>query len=126
MQQDPTVPRLPKLVMVVEDDHLVRDIISEALATEGFEVLSASDGVYALDQLTRFRRPSLALVDLWLPRMDGWNFIKALRADPLLTQIPIIAISGDATVDHVDGVVALVRKPVDLLDLVDKVRHHAL
>lgn len=126
MQQDSIVPRLTKLVMVVEDDHMIRDIISEALATEGYEVLSASDGIHALDQLTRFRKPSLVLVDLWLPRMDGWNFIKALRADPMLTEIPVIAISADATVDHVGGVVALVRKPVDLLGLLDKVRRHAL
>jgi CheY-like chemotaxis protein len=123
--QEQAPGRVMKLVMVVEDDHLVRDIIAETLATDGFEVLTAGDGFQALDQLARFRTPSMVVVDLGLPRLDGRGFIQALRADPRWAHLPVIALTPEATLEPLEGVVAVMRKPVDLIGLVDRVRRHA-
>jgi CheY-like chemotaxis protein len=80
-------------VLVVEDDANNLDVASRIIRASGHEALVAADGVAGLD-LARVERPDAVLVDLLLPRMDGWSLTRSLRAEPWAASIPIIAVSA--------------------------------
>jgi len=104
-----------QLVMVVEDDPAIRAVLSMTLEAENYRVETAEDGQAALGKLERLR-PDVLILDLMLPRIDGWEVIEALRARPLTRDIPIIAISarfGLLTAME-QGVQAYLPKPFDI------------
>ncbi len=112
-------------MLVVDDDPDVRESIEMLLEDEGYEVESCGDGGQAWELIHREPLPDLMILDLMLPRMDGWEFRSRQRADSELAKIPVIAISADsspkASAIHAD---AFLHKPVrasDLLDTVDRV-----
>lgn len=80
-------------VLVVEDDANNLDVASRIIRASGHEALVAADGVAGLD-LARVERPDAILVDLLLPRMDGWSLTRSLRTEPWAASIPIIAVSA--------------------------------
>ena len=80
-------------VLVVEDDANNLDVASRIIRASGHEALVAVDGVAGLD-LARVERPDAILVDLLLPRMDGWSLTRSLRTEPWAASIPIIAVSA--------------------------------
>ena len=100
------------VVLVVDDDKDIRDLLSEALAGEGYSVVAARHGAEALERL-RCRRADVILLDLMMPVMDGPTFLDAKNADPVLRDIPVIAMTA-ATRSHIEGAVTLMRKPFDL------------
>src|SRR5204863_389956 len=77
----------------VEDDANNLDVASRIIRASGHEALVAADGVAGLD-LARVERPDAILVDLLLPRMDGWSLTRSLRTEPWAASIPIIAVSA--------------------------------
>ena len=79
--------------MIVEDDHLIREAIAEALGEEGFEVVEAANGREALEALHR-EPASLVLLDLMMPIMDGWQFREEQLRDPELSDIPVVVLSA--------------------------------
>jgi chemosensory pili system protein ChpA (sensor histidine kinase/response regulator) len=87
------------LVMVVDDSLTVRKITSRMLAREGYEFVTAKDGVDALQQL-QDTRPDCILLDVEMPRMDGFEFARNLRADEALRSIPIIMITSRTAEKH--------------------------
>jgi chemosensory pili system protein ChpA (sensor histidine kinase/response regulator) len=87
------------LVMVVDDSLTVRKITSRMLAREGFEVATAKDGVDALQQLQDIR-PDCILLDVEMPRMDGFEFARNVRADAKTKAIPIIMITSRTADKH--------------------------
>jgi chemosensory pili system protein ChpA (sensor histidine kinase/response regulator) len=87
------------LVMVVDDSLTVRKITSRMLAREGFEVATAKDGVDALQQLQDIR-PDCILLDVEMPRMDGFEFARHVRADEATKSIPIIMITSRTADKH--------------------------
>lgn len=110
---DDTAPK----ALVVEDDPVQREVLAELLRSQGFEVQTAADGDEALRCLRR-RRPDLLLMDMVMPRCDGPTAIQAIRRDPQLSDLHIIAVSGasreDLGVSHGPGGVDLwLEKPVD-------------
>jgi CheY-like chemotaxis protein len=109
-------------VMVVEDDHLIRQVIAEALEEEGFDVVEAANGKEALEAL-RSAHPSLILLDLMMPVMNGWEFRRAQLADPHIADIPVIVLS--ALKDHQVEAQKSFTKPFDLEDLLDTVWDYA-
>jgi CheY-like chemotaxis protein len=83
------------LVLVVDDDDGIREAIVDLLSDEGFEVVGASNGVEALNFLADCpRKPSLILLDLMMPMLDGWTFCKVRQGVSMLMEIPVIAISA--------------------------------
>jgi two-component system, chemotaxis family, chemotaxis protein CheY len=68
-------------IVVVEDDHSIREIVTAVLEEEGHEVLQAPDGAIALAVLDR-RSPDVILLDMRMPVMDGWTFARAYRQRP--------------------------------------------
>ena len=87
------------LVMVVDDSLTVRKITSRMLTREGFEVATAKDGVDALQQLQDIK-PDCILLDVEMPRMDGFEFARNLRADEGTKSIPIIMITSRTADKH--------------------------
>jgi urea transport system substrate-binding protein len=79
-------------VLVVDDDAAIRRVIAFALSDEGFEVDEARDGRAALEAIER-RRPDLILLDMRMPGMDGWEFVKRYR-ERGRPQAPIIVLTA--------------------------------
>ncbi|MCA9696490.1 MAG: response regulator, partial [Myxococcales bacterium] len=71
----------------------IRETLAEILREDGFQVLTAGNGLEALE-LIRTNRPHVALVDIGLPGMDGFDLARRLRADPMTASIPLIAMTG--------------------------------
>jgi CheY-like chemotaxis protein len=108
-------------VMVVEDDHDIRDSLGIALSDAGYEVVDASNGRIALDRLAT-TLPEVILLDLMMPVLNGLEFLVEFRKNPQWTQIPIIVASANRGYDAEDlGTFAVLRKPLDLDLLLDSV-----
>ena len=86
-------------VMVVDDSLTVRKIISRLMAREGYQVILAKDGVDALEQLLDVL-PDVILSDIEMPRMDGFDFVRNLRADERLRALPVIMITSRTADKH--------------------------
>ena len=98
----PTVPRVETVaptIMVVDDSMTVRKITSRLLAKEGYQVVTAKDGVDALEHLQEII-PDVMLVDIEMPRMDGFELTKNVRGDPQTAHIPIIMITSRTAEKH--------------------------
>ncbi len=96
--QAPAVPSQPR-VMVVDDSLTVRKITGRLLAREGYRVLTARDGVEALELLAE-SVPDVMLVDVEMPRMDGFDLTRNVRADARLKDVPIIMITSRTADKH--------------------------
>jgi two-component system response regulator MprA len=82
-----------KTVLVVDDDPAIRESLEELLRFQGYRVLSAADGVEGLG-VVRGQRPDLIVLDVAMPRLDGFRMATLIKSDPALRQIPIILYSG--------------------------------
>lgn len=82
-------------ILIVEDNELSRDMLSRRLRRRGYEVLTAIDAEVGLDIAVR-DKPNLILMDMSLPRIDGWEATRRLKADPQTQAIPVIALTAHA------------------------------
>lgn len=80
------------MLLIVDDDKLTRRLLRRVLEQAGYEVASANDGAQALE-LARGRTPRLVITDILMPVMDGFTFVKELRAEPRLALVPVIFLS---------------------------------
>ena len=123
-----TVAAGPPLVMVVDDSLTVRKITSRLLTREGFEVVTAKDGMDALQRMTeKARLPDVILLDIEMPRMDGFEFTKTIKSDPRHAHIPIIMITSRTAEKHRNraqalGVNAYLGKPYQEEELLRHLR----
>ncbi len=95
---EPDAPSAPT-VMIVDDSLTVRKITGRLLSREGYQVLTAKDGVDAMEQL-QDARPDVMLVDIEMPRMDGFDLTRNIRNDGKLKHIPIIMITSRTAEKH--------------------------
>ena len=82
-----------KKLLVVDDDPMVKDMISQLLEGKPYEVQSASDGLDALEKI-RAEKPDAILLDLMMPRLDGFGLIERLKQDPELADLPVIVLTA--------------------------------
>ena len=112
-------------ILLVEDNELNRDMLSRRLQRRNFEVIIALDGEEGI-RLARDEKPDLILMDMSLPKIDGWEATRTLKADPETASTPVIALTAhamkedeqkakDAGCDDYDT------KPVDFKRLLEKV-----
>jgi DNA-binding response OmpR family regulator len=85
-------------VLLVEDEEPLRRVLRELLEREGFTVLEAGDGVLALDEVDR-GAPDIVVLDLNLPRLDGYGVLSHLRARPATSQLPVIVLTAKGDED---------------------------
>jgi len=100
-------------ILVVEDDNDVRDAMVQVLESEGYTAIPAADGVEALDRLSDGLQPCVILLDLMMPRMDGWQFMEEHRRRQAST--PIVVVSAYSSAERLRNAgVEYMRKPVDI------------
>lgn len=109
-------PGLGKSILLVEDDEIVRRAIQMVLEWEGFHVKCAVNGQEALDRLRGGYRPSLILLDIMMPVLDGEQFRRLQLSDPSLASIPVIVVSAAGFAESVQAA-HHVRKPFEVQDL---------
>ncbi|OUL99721.1 hybrid sensor histidine kinase/response regulator [Variovorax sp. JS1663] len=121
-------PQIP-LVLVVDDSITVRRVTQRLLQREGYRVALAADGLQALERLQQ-ERPTVVLSDIEMPRMDGFDLARNIRADASLADLPIIMITSRIAEKHHDharalGVNHYLGKPYSEEELLRLVRHYA-
>jgi CheY-like chemotaxis protein len=89
-------------ILIVEDDRDTRELLQRTLEREGWKVYTATDGVDAIDYLARGNGiPDLILLDLMMPRLDGFGVLETIRKNPLWAQIPVVVLTAkDLTLDE--------------------------
>ena len=119
-------PNRGGVVLVVDDYEDAREFFSAFLKLAGYEVLTAADGLDALD-VARRQRPDLILLDLKMPRMDGETFRREQLADASLSTIPVIVLSGSSDGAQIAERIAAIDflpKPIDSRMLLAAVGRH--
>jgi CheY-like chemotaxis protein len=111
-----------KSVLVVEDEKSIREALTSALEYEGFAVFSAENGKVALELLPTVPGPCLVLLDLMMPVMNGWEFAEAMNNNPATASNSILVVSAFGAKDLGVKTEGVVRKPIDLDDLVIKLK----
>ena len=113
-------------VLVVDDSQMVRDFLQAILEGEQYEVVTASDGTDGL-AMVRQTMPDLIVTDSLMPGLDGFAFLRTLRADPATVAIPVIMLTsedpqGPEVAVREPRPDAVVRKSADLGPLLEEVR----
>jgi CheY-like chemotaxis protein len=109
-------------ILIVDDDRDIREALAEYLLETGHDVRVAANGREALDVLQRWPHPALIVLDLWMPVMDGMEFIQQKNRIPVLVGIPVcIVTANEPTGSPGPGVVSIMRKPIDTEALISVV-----
>ena len=119
--------RAAAVVLLVEDHEASAEGYAQLLTASGYRVLVARNGYEALAEISR-EAPSLVILDLKLPKLDGWELLDRLKADASVSTIPVVVVTGDSLPSHHElarsrGAVAVLTKPVQPNDLLDAVRN---
>jgi CheY-like chemotaxis protein len=119
----------PGYILIIEDDDDIREALTQILELEGYTVREAANGREALDISSREPLPSLILLDLMMPVMDGWEVMRALVANAALAHVPVIVLSGAGDLMQevqLLGAVACIGKPFKVGVLLDAIERYAL
>ncbi len=121
----PQIAALQPTIMVVDDSLTVRKVTGRLLERQGYLVVTARDGVEAMQKLQELI-PDVMLVDIEMPRMDGFDLTRNVRADKRLSQVPIIMITSRTADKHQNyakeiGVSHFLGKPYQEDDLIEKI-----
>ncbi len=112
--------RAKRPILIIEDDEPIRTILGEILRDAGYETAQAANGREALELLDHGCQPSLILLDIMMPVMDGWEFARALHERPELADTPLCVLTADANArDKASRLraMAFLRKPLAVADL---------
>jgi two-component system, cell cycle response regulator DivK len=113
-------------ILLVEDDPMIRNLLSRRLMIGGYQVITASDGAQAV-QSARLDLPELIVMDMGLPVLNGWQATHRIRSMPITRSIPIIALTAYAMKEDRMKCLAVgcneyETKPVDFTRLLEKIR----
>jgi signal transduction histidine kinase/CheY-like chemotaxis protein/HAMP domain-containing protein len=108
-----TAPR-SRTVLIIDDDPVVRDVMARYLERQGFDTITAADGMEGLSR-ARERRPAAITLDIMMPDVDGWTVLAALKGDPRLSEIPVVLVTiiDEKQRGYAFGAVEYMVKPVD-------------
>lgn len=114
-----------KTILLVEDHELNRDMLSRRLTRKGYHVETAEDGEIGIEKAAEIL-PDLILMDMSLPKVDGWEATRRIKADPRTAEIPVVglsahAMSGDRAKALASGCNDYDTKPIDLNRLLQKI-----
>lgn len=113
-------------IAYVDDDLELRTVVSQFLEEEGYEVMLAADGDEGVGLILQ-ERPDMVILDVMMPKQNGWEVAKSLRAHPELSDLPILMLTGiGATLNEMTaplyGANAHLDKPFQFDELLDKVK----
>jgi len=119
---------MPQTALVVDDSPTSRDILGTVLRHGGFDVIEAASVAEAQTAIVR-SAPSVVLLDIYLPGVDGFELLRRLRADPATRSLPVVCVTASATSEIMakatelgcDEVVFKPRGPTEILELVREV-----
>lgn len=115
-------------ILVVEDEATLQKALNDVLASEGYDVVSALDGEKGL-QMAKEEKPDLVLLDIILPKLDGFEVLKGLKADESTDQIPVIILTNLSDLDNIQksldlgATTYLVKADFHLEDVLKKIKH---
>ena len=92
---------MAKKILVIEDDKFLRELISQKLLKEGYDILEAIDGEKGIES-AKTEKPDLILLDLILPGIDGFEVLARIKSDPEASKIPIIILSNLGQKDDIE------------------------
>lgn len=115
-----------KRILVIDDDLPLRGMLAAALRKHGFQVLLAGDGEEG-QRAVNLHNPHVILLDLAMPRVNGWDFLQRLQETGKINAVPIIVVSAHLRVEPQAvlkmGVSAILPKPFNLPELIDLIEH---
>jgi PAS domain S-box-containing protein len=114
-----------KIVLVIDDDPVIRDTLTRVLVAEGIRPVTASDGASGL-QSAKECHPDLIILDVMMPKIDGWSVLSSLKAEESLSEIPVImhSVQDDRDLGFMLGATEYLVKPVERNKLVSVIRRH--
>lgn len=123
-----TLNSTPKKILIADDDPVIIELLQVNLELEGYDVVSAADGREAVDKAVA-EDPDLVILDIMMPRMDGWSARAELAGDPRTAGLPVIFLSAraqqaDLKKGYESGVAEYVTKPfepTELLSIIERV-----
>lgn len=118
---------MPKKILFIEDESVLQKTIGEILTQEGYEVISALDGELGL-KLAEEKTPDLILLDLILPKMNGFEVLKSIKSKDEIKDIPVIVLTNLEGMENIDKVISfgaktyLVKTQYSLEEVLEKVK----
>jgi two-component system alkaline phosphatase synthesis response regulator PhoP len=115
-----------KRVLVVDDEIYILQILEFSLEVEGYEVLTAQNGEEAIE-VARSSRPDVIVLDIMMPKMDGYEACRLLKADPELGEVPVILLSAkgrniDQEIGFEAGAEEYITKPFSPRKLIERIK----
>ena len=113
------------LILAIDDDPSVHELLKMVLSGDGYEVVSATNGVEGI-RMARELKPQIITLDVMLPDLDGWSVLAAVKSDPAISTIPVVMLSivDDATRGYALGATEYLTKPVERPRLLAILRQH--
>lgn len=116
-------------ILTVDDSRAMRDMLRHSLSAAGFSVVQADDGIHGLEILSA-EKPDVVVTDINMPRMDGFGFIEALRADDSYRAVPVLVLTTEIDAAKKNrarqaGATGWIVKPFDPIKLVDAIHRVA-
>lgn len=115
---------MSKKILVVEDEKDIAGMVHDLLTKSGYEIIVANDGQEGLKRLETFR-PDLILLDVMMPQMSGYDFVRTVKQDEKFKQIPVIVLTAKALSYEAfkkEGVTDYLLKPFLPAELTDKIQ----
>jgi CheY-like chemotaxis protein len=119
---------MPRKILIVEDNEDSRELVVKVLRNKGFDTVEAADGEEAIDKATK-EKPELILLDISIPKMDGYEVARRLKSLEEFSEIPIVALTAHAMKGDREKVIAAgfegyISKPINVRELPDQVRSY--
>ncbi|HJS43206.1 MAG TPA: response regulator [Gemmatimonadales bacterium] len=113
------------LVAIIEDDTEFRNMLRELLEEEQYRVVAVSNGAEALETLRGNTVPNVILLDVSMPVMDGFDFLRIRNDDPRLAQVPVVLVTNAKPHERPTvGVNDVVRKPIDIDEILFAIKRY--
>lgn len=104
-----------KTIFIIEDEPAICELLTRVLSLEGYDTVVAHNGAQALEMLKTMEPPSLILLDVVMPEMNGTEFLKKIQADHMLVTIPVAIVSAyGAPQDTPKQAKTFIKKPIDI------------
>lgn len=116
-----------KTILFIEDESALQKTFSDTLSQEGYEIISALDGEIGL-RLAKEKKPDLILLDIILPKINGFEVLKELKANPKTKDIPVIVLTNLEGMDDIDKAIELgattylIKAQYSLEEVVEKIK----